>query len=129
MIPLAALPASAYWRLAGIILAAFAAATLWGYVASLKAHAERERANAIAARAETAEFRAAYGLLAAKVKEQNDALESMVAASIVAQKATEKARADAAARAQQQRAAAARLRKSRPATCDAAVAAAMKAMR
>lgn len=129
MTPLAALPASAYWRLAGVMLAAFVAATLWGYVASLKAHAEREKANAIAARAETAEFRAAYGLLAAKVNEQNAALESMREASIVAQKAAEQARAEAAARAKPQRAAAAKLRATKPASCEDAVAAARRAMR
>lgn len=129
MIPLAALPASAYWRLAGVIGAAFLAATLWGYIATLKARAELARADAVAAKAETAEFRAAYGLLAAKVAEQNTALESYAEATKRSQEAAEKARAEAAARAKPQRAAAAKLRASKPATCEDGVSNARRALR
>lgn len=120
--PLSALPAAVYFR------AAIALAVLAGFL-GLYAYAANERAGASKARAETAQFRAAYDILAAKAAEQNAAILRMEADAEDSRQKAAKALEDAQKKNAPRRQAAAKLRTTRVQTCPDAVSAVRRALR
>lgn len=110
VIPLMALGADAWMRVAAIlgVIAALAGTYGWGAY---------HRAQAAQARAELVEFRAAYDILANATREQSAAIQAQADAGKKLRQAAERARRDALAAIKARKAQAEALGAARPKTC------------